>query len=244
MPDSATIHPSADSAAHAARRRMIGELVHSARESSGRRTKDLADFLTISPAMLNAIEAGEKEPTLPMLEAIACFLQVPVHSFFGLHAIPRQVDLPADAGAMMRLRGHIIGARLRQRRLQRCESLAECAQAVGTTTKTIKAWEIGSRQPSLLELEKLLTHLDLSLSDMLDLGIGLLGELQLRQVQQMQFEALPAELRAFVCDPAARDVLQFAARMRQLSREELRAMADAFEKLAGPREQLDRPSGS
>ncbi len=36
-----------------------------------------------------------------------------------------------------------------------------------------------------------MAHFGLGLNDMLDIGIGPLGELQLLQLQQAQFEALP-----------------------------------------------------
>jgi transcriptional regulator with XRE-family HTH domain len=215
------------------RRRVICELVRIAHESSGRRTKDLAEFLGISSAAMNAIESGEKEPTLPQLEAIAFFLRTPVHTLLGIAAPPRHTAPPANLNEILRLRGYIIGARLKQARLKQCESLAQCANAISVTPATVQMWEIGRRQPGIIELETLLTHFSLSWDDMLDLGIGPLGELQILQIQQTRFEALPADVRAFVCDPGSQAVLQLAMRLRSLSAEELRTIADTFGLLAG-----------
>lgn len=233
MPDPDSSTPSVTTTHRAGRHRVICELVRIAREAAGRRTKDLAEFLGISSAALNAIESGEREPTLPQLEAIAFFLRTPVHTLLGITAPPRLTTPPANFDEILRLRGYIIGARIKQARLKRCESLAQCANAIGVTAATLQLWEIGRRQPSIVELETMLMHFELTWDDMLDLGIGPLGELQMLQIQLSLFEALPADVRAFVCDPGSLAVLQLAVRLRSLSAEELRTIADAFGLLAG-----------
>jgi transcriptional regulator with XRE-family HTH domain len=233
MPDPESSTQSVTTTHSAGRHRVVCELVRIARESSGRRTKDLAEFLGISSAAIAAIESGEKEPTLPQLEAIAFFLRTPVHTLLGITAPQRLTTPPANFDEILRLRGYIIGARIKQARLKRCESLAQCANTIGVTAATLQMWEIGRRQPGIVELETLLAHFELTWDDMLDLGIGPLGELQMLQIQQTQFEALPADVRAFVCDPGSQAVLQLAVRLRSLSTEELRTIADAFGLLAG-----------
>lgn len=215
-----------------ARRKAIGGLIRSVREIAGRKPKDIADFVGISAAVLSAFESGEKEPSLPQMEAIAYYLRVPVHTLLGLSTLATAEKPPANLEEIMRLRGHIVGARLKQARMTRGESVQETASEAGLTSATLQAFEMGKKQPGVTELEALMAHFGLTLDDMLDLGIGPLGEAQLLQQQRAQFEALPEDVRAFVCDPNAITTLHLAMRLRNLSPEQLKSLSAAFGLLA------------
>jgi len=216
----------------AARRRIVGALVRTVREQACRKPREMAEFLGVPTAAVSGIENGERDVTLPQLEAIAYFLRVPVHMLLGVAALPMYGEPPPNLAEILRLRGLIVGARIRQARLARDESEAACAAALGVPRTTLSAWEIGRRQPGIAELERILAHYDMTWDDMLDVGVGPLGELQMAQAQHARFEALPPELRALVCDPRAQPVLHLAARLHRLSRQDLRGIADALAKLA------------
>jgi transcriptional regulator with XRE-family HTH domain len=224
--------PATASITAAARRHVVGALVRSAREQACRKPREMAEFLGIATSAMNAIENGERDVPLPLLEAIAFYLHVPVHMLLGIAALPVAAEPPPDLNAILRLRSHIIGARIRQARMTRAESEADCAAALGVPRATLTAWEIGRRQPGIAELERILAHYGMVWDDLLDLGIGPLGELQMAQAQRAQFEALPAELRALICDPHSQPLLQLAARLHRMPRHELRAIASALGTLA------------
>jgi transcriptional regulator with XRE-family HTH domain len=216
----------------AARRKTIGGLIRGIREMAGRKPKDLADFVGISAPAINAIEKGEKEPTLPQLEAIAYYLRVPVHTLMGQSTLPTAEKPPANLEEILRLRGHIIGARLKQARMALGESIQDSASRTGLSSTNLQAYELGKKQPGVSELERLMAHFSLTLDEMLDIGVGPLGEAQLLQQQRAQFEALPDVLREFIADPANLPQLTMALRLRGLSAEQLSALADAFAVLA------------
>ncbi len=211
------------------RRRMIGALIRAARERSGRKARDLADFVGISTAALTAIENGEKDCSLPQLEAIAYDLQLPIHALLGQDAATTVERSPvSDIESILRLRGYMIGARLRQARLNRGESVQQTAAAAGLQPAALQSYELGKRQPGLVELETLMDHFGLTLDDMLDIGVGPLGQAQLLQQQRARFDAMSAELRQFLCEPASMPSLLAAMRLREMRPEQLRAIADAF----------------
>ncbi len=61
-----------------------------------------------------------------------------------------------------------IGARLREARLQRGVSLRSVADALGVSASLISQVELGKTQPSVSTLWSLVTHLGISLDDLLD----------------------------------------------------------------------------
>jgi transcriptional regulator with XRE-family HTH domain len=232
MPDAEPVTTASPLDALVARRHAIGSLIGNAREIAGRKPKEIADVAGISPSVLHSIESGEREASLPQIEAIAHFLRVPVHTLLGISAGERSETSVESYEEIIRLRGHIIGARLKQARMLRGETPAETATAIGSSAATIQAYEIAKKQPGITELEALMAHFGLGLNDMLDVGIGLLGEAQLLQQQHAQFEALPEDIRAFVCDTHARPQLALAMRLRGLTPKQLQSLADAFAVLA------------
>jgi transcriptional regulator with XRE-family HTH domain len=214
-----------------ARRRTVGALIRNAREAAGRKPKDIADFVGVSAAAMIAFEEGEKDPSLPQLEAIAYYLRVPVHTLLGASSL-QQAEPLDNLEEIMRLRGHIIGARLKQARMARGESAQDIADATGISSALLQNFELGKKQPGISELELLMAHFGLTLDEMLDIGIGPLGEAQLLQQQRASFENLSQDFRAFVCDPNATQHVQLAMKLRSLSAEQLKSLANAFAILA------------
>jgi transcriptional regulator with XRE-family HTH domain len=216
------------------RREKIGLLMRRAREMSGRTRKDCAAFLHITQAALAAYEESRREPSLPELEALAHYLRVPVHALLD-ESVSTALMAPRvnlDVAEIIELRSHIIGARLKQARLNKGLAVKALAAEAGITTAKLAAYELGKRPAPITELERLATALDLSVDVLLDIGIGPLGESQLFQRQHARLDALPPDVREFVCDPQALTTLRAAMRLRQMSNEEVRAAGQALLELS------------
>jgi transcriptional regulator with XRE-family HTH domain len=222
----------------AARRQAIGALIRGLRERAGRKPRELAEFVGISTVALAAIESGDKECSLPQLEAIAYDLRVPVQTLLGTAELPAHERTAGNVNIadVLRLRGFMIGARLKQARIAHNETVQQTAEATGLQANALHSFELGRRQPDVTELESLMAHFGLALDDMLDIGIGPLGEAQLRQQQLAQFEAMSTEMRQFLCEPASLPSLLAAMRLRDMRPEQLRAIADAFNALVNGQE--------
>ncbi len=96
----------------AARRAAAGSAIRSAREAAGRKPKEIADIIGVSPSAMTGIESGEREASLPQIEVIAHYLRVPVHTLLGTQAPAAPETSVGNYDEIIRLRGHIIGARL------------------------------------------------------------------------------------------------------------------------------------
>lgn len=203
-------------------RLAIGAQIRRARMESGRSTRDLAKLAGISSKRLAAMEAGEIEPALGELEAIAHFLDVSIESL--LRDDDPETDEPRkqpDFKMMAALRQRIIGARLKQARLDRDLSITETADKLGLTRAQLHGIEMGKRPLPVSRLLKLIQHYDITVDQLLDLGIGPVGEKQLRVMQHMRFDALPEDVKAFVASASSLPYLQAAMHLSQLPKEQL-----------------------
>ncbi len=213
-----------------ARRRTIGLLIRRAREVAGKTRKELAAYAGVSQAAIASIEEGKREPSLPQIEAFAYYLRMPVIALLdeSASAVQNTWRATLDVDEIQTLRNHIIGVRLKQARQQKSETVKQVAQAAGLPPARLSAYELGERPIPITELELLMGCLGLTWSDLLDIGIGPLGEAQLYHQQHAQFDALPSDVRAFVADPQSLPYLRVAMRLRDLPAEQARAAGQAL----------------
>lgn len=61
----------------------VGECIKTLRASAGLKQHELAARAGISASMLSLVESGKREPTIPMLRAIAGALQIPANVLFA-----------------------------------------------------------------------------------------------------------------------------------------------------------------
>lgn len=229
-------------------RLAIGSQIHRARMESGRSIRELAKLAGVSGKRLSALEAGEAEPSLGELEALAHYLHVPIEELmrdndFGSDEPRRQPDFKTMAA----LRQRIIGARLKQARLEKNESLKQSAEAMGLTRAQLHNIEMGRRPLPVSRLLKLIKHYNITVDELLDLGIGPVGEQQLRMMQHTRFDALPEDVRDFVTKPASLPYLQAAMHLSQLPREQVSSAAkvlSAISEMAEPASALDTNAGA
>ena len=216
------------------RRREIGLLIRRAREVAGKSRKEVAAYLGLSQAAITSIEEGRRETSLPQVEAIAYYLRMPVFALLDESASAAQTTWRAviDFEEIQNVRGHIIGVRLKQARQQKGETVRQVAQAAGLPPSRLSAYETGERPVPITELESLMGHFGLTWNDLLDVGIGPLGEAQLYHQQHAQFDALPSDVREFVADPHSLPYLRTAMRLRDFPAEQACAAGQALIELS------------
>lgn len=204
----------------------IGAQIRHARMESGRSVRDLAKLAGISSKRLAALETGETEPALSELEALAHFLNVPIDAL--LRDDDPATDEPGrqpDFKRMAALRQRIIGARLKQARLDRSLSITETAEALGLTRAQLHNIEMGRRPLPVSRMLKLNQYYGITVDQLLDLGIGPVGEKQLRMLQHARFDALPDDVKVFITSAASLPFLQAAMHLSQLPKEQLHSAA-------------------
>ena len=63
--------------------KKLGVLIRDAQLKSGKSLEDCAQAMGISADEFDAMEYGERPPTLPELELFAYFLDIPLEHFWG-----------------------------------------------------------------------------------------------------------------------------------------------------------------
>ncbi len=212
------------------RTKKLAVLLKDARLAASREKKECATVLSISPASYGSYERGGKSPSLPELEALAFFFDVPLEHFWGSKTITGQTGQPemyTKLGQVIALRQRIIGVLLRQARRKMDLSLSDLSKQIGITAARLKSYELGERPIPLPELEALVNELGHSIQEFFDTKgpAGIWGKEQ-RTIQQ--FLELPPELQSFVSKPINRPYLELAQRLSEMSVDKLRGVAEGL----------------
>jgi transcriptional regulator with XRE-family HTH domain len=208
------------------RQKITGVLLRQARLEAGKSLKECGNIAGLSSGALSAIERGKRSISLPELELLAYYLGVPLDHLLNNETTP--ASPPAETlprSELLMLRHRIIGALLRQVRLERDLNQAELAKKVGVSKRRLSQYELGQKPIPIVELEMMAEALDVPLTHFLDEGIGPIGEQQQREKEWQQFVTLPPQVRTFVLQPANRSYLQLAMQLSAVPADGLRNIA-------------------
>ncbi len=210
------------------RNRIIGILLRDARERAERSKRECAAALGVSSSTITAYEEGRKAISLPELEVLAYLTDLPVEHFWEdtPSLVPKSKQLPLEE--VLTLRHRIIGALLRQARLEKELSQKDIADLLGCSPSQVSAYEYGERPIPLPELELAANHLNLSLDYFIDEREGPVGEWHQRQENIKRFQNLPESVQKFVTQPLNIKYLEIAMRLAEIPAGGLRAIAEGL----------------
>ena len=209
------------------RAKKLGILIRDARLVSRRSTKECAAAINVSNGVFKAYEEGRKAPSLPELETLVYYLELPIDHFWSNESLSdapekiSELDLPRLTG----LRHRMIGAFLRQERMDASLSMKSVAEQTGISTSRLKRYELGERPIPLPELEVILKILGGRIETFFDQG-GPIGQWMTQQKAIQQFLNMPVELQNFVCQPVNRPYLDLARKLSEMSTDKLRSVAE------------------
>lgn len=211
------------------RAKILGTLIRDARQARGRAVEECAQVVGVTPEVFEAFELGEQMISLPELELISYFLDAPLDNFWEKEPTiatdyPKQFS---NREQLLRLRNRMIGAQLRQARLEANLSPEELAEKTEISVERIKAYEVGREAVPLPELEAVSGILQRSIREFQD-EHGPVGEWNARQRALRDFMALPLELQVFVSRPINRPYLELALRLNDMSVDKLRGVAEGL----------------
>ena len=211
----------------AIRSKTLGLLIRDARTSARRSVMECAQATGIKPGIFRAYEEGRRAPSLPELEALVYFLDLPIDHFWskeiksGKPMPYENLDLPK----LLSVRQRKIGALLRQERMNASISIRNLAHETGISGARIKAYELGERPMPLPELEALVKALGGRVESFFD-RTGPIGQWLLSEEAIRDFLDLPLELRQFVALAVNRPYLELAMKLSNMSKEKLRSVAE------------------
>jgi len=209
------------------RTKKLGVLIRDARLSARRSVQECAEAIGIKKSMLRAYEEGLRAPSLPELETLIFYLDLPMDHFWskqiksGGPSRQSHLDLPK----LLAVRQRKIGALLRQERMNASISIRNLSHETGIASSRIKAFELGERPIPLPELEVLVKTLGGRIETFFDRS-GPIGQWMISEETIQNFLELPMELREFVSMPVNRPYLELAMKLSNMSKDKLRSVAE------------------
>lgn len=211
----------------AIRSKKLGILIRDARLSARRSVEECAEAMGIRKILFCAYEEGIRAPSLPELETLVYFLDLPIDHFWGKQVKSEQTSQPKtlDLQRLMAVRQRKIGALLRQERMNASISVRNLEHATNISSDRIEAYELGERPIPLPELELLVKTLGGRIESFFDRS-GPIGQWMMNEEAIQQFLEMPMELRQFVTLAVNRPYLELARKLSAMSRDKLRAVAE------------------
>jgi len=209
------------------RSKKLGILIRDARMTARRNVKECADAIGIKVGLFRAYEEGRKAPSLPELEALVYFLDLPIDHFWSKE-IKSNIPSPhenLDLPKILSVRQRKIGALLRMERTNASISIRNLALETGISGARIKAYELGERPIPLPELEALIANLGGRIESLFDRS-GPIGQWLISEEAIQHFLDMPVELRQFVALPVNRPYIELAMKLSNMSRDKLRSVAE------------------
>lgn len=209
------------------RAKKLGILIRDARLASRRSTKECAAAINVTNGVFKAYEEGRKAPSLPELETLVYFFELPIDHFWSNEALsdaPARID-ELDLPRLTELRHRMIGAFLRQERMNASLSMKSVSEQTGISTSRLKRYELGERPIPLPELEVILKILGGRIETFFDQG-GPIGQWMAQQRAVQQFLDMPVELQNFVSQPVNKPYLDLARKLSEMSTDKLRSVAE------------------
>jgi len=211
------------------RMKKLAIMISDARRVLRRTAEECAVVMGISTEEYQLIEQGKNAPSLPQLEILAYFLDVPVEHFWGNKILVENEVFQDEATnqALRRLRDRYLGTRLRQLRTEASLTPEALAEKTSLSVETIEQFETGTVSIPLPELESLVRGVNARIEDVFDQS-GPIGEWRSRQENVHTFLDLSPRYQEFIARPVNIPYIELAIRLSDLSVEKLRAIAEGL----------------
>jgi transcriptional regulator with XRE-family HTH domain len=212
----------------APRNRAIGALLRNGRKLAKKTKRECATVLGVSTGTITAYEEGRRSISLPEIEVLSYTLGTPINQFLEAEPEPTIEEEQPPLQEVLALRHRIVGALLRQARMEADTSQKALAKLAGVSASRFSSYEYGERPIPLAELELVAEHLGLPLEHFLDNQKGPVGKWHQREEAWRRFGELPANVQDFVIQPDNMKYLDVAMRLAQMPAGGLRALAEGL----------------
>jgi transcriptional regulator with XRE-family HTH domain len=214
----------------AIRDKIVGILVKRARLEAGKSQRDCAEFLGCSPSTFSQYEQGKRGLSLPQLEALAYWFEVPLDSLWNDgYALPEeQEDEALPMEQLIQLRRKMLAVRFRKCREQADLSQRQMSELLGCSTYLVSQYERGARDIPLAELEVVAEHCGTSLDEFMDDETIPLGPAERQRRMLVRLEELPPDVRDFCLKPTNALYLRIAMQLSVMKADHLRQIAETL----------------
>lgn len=218
-----------NSSAMILRAKKLGVLIQDSRLAAGKSVAECSEAIGVTPSDFTAYEYGDKSPSLPELEVLAFYLDIPLNHFWGKRSISEEAKSKQDFDQkqLVSLRQRMVGTLISQARTEANLSVDELAERVDLTGSQLESFEFGQTPIPLPLLETLSAELDLPIDDLRDKQ-GPVGDWAARRHAIQDFLDMPHELRGFVAKPVNRPYLELAKQLSEMPVESLRSIGEGI----------------
>lgn len=215
------------------RSKIIGLLLRDARIAAGKSLKELGLVIGVSGGRIGTIERGSRSPSLPELEMLAYFLNIPFDHFWRDEIVSDGPDFSSkiDPDRELTQRHRTIGAILRQARNERNLSQKDLGKRTSISPSRIRRYENGDTPVPIPELEILADHLGYDLKDFIATS-GVIGQWIIREREIESFLELPKSVRQFVSEKNNRAYIEMAQNLSAMSLEKIRNLAEGLKDIS------------
>lgn len=214
------------------RARMLGVLLRDARVNADRSVEDCARLLNVTVPDVESWEYGDAVPSLPQLEILAAYLDVPVSQFWNTQTLEPRHPHGGAQQAYVSLRQRMIGLLLRQARVQMNLTPEQLAAETYLTADRITAYELGDVPVPMHELTVLADALKQNLTYFLE-GSGKIGEALSALENWKHFNELPEDLRKFAANPTNIGFIEIALAFSLMENDKLKRIAVSMLDITG-----------
>ena len=209
--------------------KKTGVLLKTARTQKGESKKTCGEIIGTTSRMISKYEAGEKSPSLPELEVLAYYLDVPLEKFWEDMAPEGQDRMESLVNLEQRIeiRNLKIGASMRKFRQESKLSMKEVSEKVGLTTYRLKSYEQGKFPVPVAELNAILRLYERELGDLV-VDSGPIADWAHAKKAGLGFVELPKDLQEFVLKPINRPYLDIAVKLSKMSVDKMRDVAEGL----------------
>lgn len=211
------------------RAKKLGILIRDARLEAGKSMKECGEAIGATGGKISSFEKGTKSPSLPEMELLSYYLNVPVSRFWKdeiKSTEPTIIDDIHIEHALI-LRDRYVGKILEEIRNEANLSYKDIREKTGITPAKMKKYEGGESSVPLPELEVICSTLGLNITNFIDPDSNIGGWIIAKENIE-DFLKLPLHLQGFVSKPVNQPYLEIAQRLSKLSAEELRAIAEGL----------------
>lgn len=207
------------------RARMLGVLIQDARVKALRNEVDCARVVGVEESTFINWEFGDESPTLPQLEVLANFLNIPISHFWSQKTLLNDsaMGTATTQQTYFEIRNRMIGLMLRQARENASLSMAQLAHESGVSQEVIAQYELGESPIPMHHLNALANEVKKNISYFLDFS-GQVGELLAIQEQWKHFSQLPEDVRAFAANPVNIGFIEIAVMLSKMPTDKLRSV--------------------
>lgn len=209
------------------RAKKLGILLKDARLLAGKTLKECGEAIGVSGSTISSYERGSSSPSLPELEMLAYFLNVPIQRFWKEIILSKEDTLldRLEIEHAQVIRNRQIGKILEEARNNLGLTFEEITEQTGITYGRMKRFESGDSAVPLPELELLSNILTIPVAEFFEVETEI-GKWITSQDAVTKFLDLPVDLQVFVTKPVNQPYLEIAKKLSAFSADQLREIAE------------------